>query len=118
MSAQGTSDREHAIPDDAVIPQLGDGPTTPDQTEHDFYTALAARAVNEDYTPIEQLETLAAGQGFTSAELAELVRDAGDPNTLPPSTTPRRAAEARATEDDLAELIALNGRADVGSSPK
>ncbi|MEV8273588.1 hypothetical protein [Microbacterium sp. NPDC077184] len=91
---------------------------TPDQTEHDFYAALTARAVNEDYTSIEQLETLATGQGFTSAELAELVSDADDPNTLPPSTTPRSAAQARASEDDLAGLIALNVRADVDSSPK
>lgn len=91
---------------------------TTDLTEQQFYAALAARALNEDYTPIEQLETLAAGRGFTSAELAELVLDAGDPNTLPPSTTPRSAAEARATQEELAELIALNGRAEAGSVPK
>ncbi len=88
---------------------------TRNKTEHDLYAALAARAGREDCTPIEQMETLATGQSTTSEELAELVRG---PNTLPASTTPRGAAEGRATQEDLDELIALSGRAAVRSSQK
>lgn len=87
----------------------------PHQNEHDLYAALAARARDEDYTPIEQMDTIAIGQSTTSEELAELVRD---PNTLPASATPRGADEGRATEEDLDELIAHKGSADVSSSMK
>ena len=106
---------ETGSPDGPRPPGPGEKLMTPDQNEHDLYTALAARAVNEDYTPIEQMEKLATGQGTTSEELDELVRG---PNTLPASTTPRGAAEGRATEEDLDELVALKGRADASSSRK
>lgn len=91
------------------------------KSEQARYSALAARAENEDYTPIDQLATLSKGQSTTAEELDDLVRDL---DALPDSPTPAGATEGRATEEDLQELIALGGRPDLsgrrgaGPSPK
>lgn len=85
-----------------------------DAPEEDRYIALAARAEDEDYAPIEQMDKLATGQSTTSEELTDLVRGS---DVLLASTTPAGATEGRATEEDLQDLIALGGRASLGGPP-
>ncbi|KZE39556.1 hypothetical protein [Microbacterium sp. T32] len=85
------------------------------------YAAMAARAENEDYSPIEHAAKLATERSTTLDELDELVEGIYD---LPTSSTPPGVTGGRATEEDLQELIALggrpglSGRAGSGPSPK
>lgn len=91
------------------------------KSEQARYSALATRAENEDYTPIEQIAGLGKGRSTTAQELDALVRDL---DTLPDSSTPVGATKGRASEKDLQELIALGGRPGLsgrrgaGPSPK
>ena len=85
------------------------------KNEQDHYAALAARAENEGYAPIEQLPAFDAERSTTSEELDALLGEIGE---LPASTTPAGATAGRATEEDLQELIALGGRPGTGPSPK
>lgn len=86
--------------------------TTLSKREQDRYRALAARAEDERYAPVEQMERLASRQSTTSEELDDIVRDV---YALPASTTPAGATEGRATEGDLQEIIALGGAKPEGS---
>lgn len=82
--------------------------------EQDHYYALATRAENEDYTPIDQMVGLAKGHSTTPKELDNLVRDL---DVLPDAPTPAGATEGRASEEDLQELIALGGRPSLNGRP-
>lgn len=82
--------------------------------QQDHYSALATRAENEDYTPIEQMAGLAKGHSTTPKELDDLVRDL---EALPDSPTPAGATEGRASKEDLQELIALGGRPSLSGRP-
>ena len=82
-----------------------------DAPEEDRYIVLAARAEDEDYTPIEQMDKVATGQSTTAEELTDLVRGS---DVLLASTTPAGATEGRATEEDLQDLIAQGGRPGLG----
>ncbi|MEO2135144.1 hypothetical protein [Microbacterium sp.] len=77
-------------------------------------SALAARAEDEDYTPIEQLDGLAQGRSTTPQELDAIVSQL---DTLPASVTPVGVTEGRASEDDLRELVALGGRPSLSGCP-
>ncbi|MEX8034433.1 hypothetical protein AB6V29_15460 [Microbacterium sp. 20-116] len=84
------------------------------KNEQDHYAALAARAENEGYAPIEQLPAFDAERSTTSEELDALLGEIGE---LPASTTPAGATAGRATEEDLQELIALGGRPSLSGRP-
>lgn len=84
------------------------------QSEQDRYTALAARAEDEDYATIERLDKFATGQSTTPEELADLVRGL---DVLSASATPAGATEGRASEQDLQELIAQVSRDGLSALP-
>lgn len=88
------------------------------------YTAMAARAEAEDYTPIDEIGTLSTGTSTTPEELAELL---GELDTLEPAGSPPTPAGApaaeRATDEDLGELTSmgrpsLSGTQGLGPSPR
>ncbi|WP_242087538.1 hypothetical protein [Microbacterium lacticum] len=85
------------------------------KSEQDHYSALAARAEDETYFPVELMDTLATGEGTTSGELGDLVCDL---EALPASVTPAGVADGRATEEDLQELIALGDDASPSGLPE
>lgn len=87
---------------------------TLNKREQDRYSALAARAEDEDYTPIEQLDKLAQGESTTPEELDALVRDL---DTLHDEPTPTGASDGRASDQDLQELITLGGRPSLSGRP-